>query len=178
MKRRRRIKKGIIILALLILFSVIGTNIILKSSYVSNLIKGRAAVWLEKNLGQPVAIEGLAFHIFPTYFEIKNFSVSNKPQFKNKDVFHVEKVRINFRVSALIYKTFFANRIQIKNPSIWLEEDAVSGDNYSALLQKTIELIRKPLIKKVIKRWTVENGAIDIDSKKRFVKETEHRMSN
>lgn len=169
MKRRRRIKKGIIILALLILFSVIGTNIILKSSYVSNLIKGRAAVWLEKNLGQPVTIESLTFNIFPTYLEIKNFSVSNKPQFKNKDVFHVERVRIYFRASALLYRTFFANRIQVKNPSIWLEEDAASGDNYSVLIQKTLELLRKPLIKKVIKRWTVENGAIDIDSKKRAI---------
>lgn len=169
MKRRRRIKKGIIILALLILFSIIGTNIILKSSYVSNLIKGRAAVWLEKNLGQPIAIESLTFHIFPTYLEIKNFSVSNKPQFKNKDVFHVERIRIYFRASALLYRTFFANRIQVKNPSIWLEEDAASGDNYSALLQKTIELLRKPLIRKVIKRWTVENGIIDIDSTKRAI---------
>lgn len=169
MKRRRRIKKGIIILALLILFSVISTNIILKSSYVSNLIKGRAAVWLEKNLGQPVAIESLTFHIFPTYLEIKNFSVSNKPLFKNKNVFHVERIRIYYRASALLYKTFFVNRIQIKNPSIWLEEDAASGDNYSVLIQKTLELLRKPLIKKVIKRWTVENGAIDIDSKKRAI---------
>lgn len=169
MKRRRRIKKGIIILALLILFSVIGTNIILKSSYVSNLIKGRAAVWLEKNLGQLVTIESLTFNIFPTYLEIKNLSVSNKPLFKNKDVFHVERVRIYFRASALLYKTFFVNRIQIKNPSIWLEEDAASGDNYSVLIRKTLELIRKPLIKKVIKRWTVENGIIDIDSKKRAI---------
>ena len=168
MKRRRRIKKGIIILALLILFSVIGTNVILKSSYVSNLVKERAAAWLKKNLGQPIAIESLAFHIFPAYLEIKNFSVSNKPQFKNKDILYVERVRISFRPSALLYKTFFINRIQIKNPHIWLEED-VSDDNYSALLQKTIELIRKPLIKKVIKRWTVENGVIDIDSTKRAI---------
>ncbi len=169
MKRRRRIKKGIIILALLILFSVIGTNIILKSSYVSSLAKVYIAAWLEKNLGQPIAIESLTFNIFPTYLEIKNFSVSNKPQFKNKDVFHVERVRIYFRASALLYRTFFANRIQVKNPSIWLEEDAASGDNYSVLLQKTIELIRKPLIRKVIKRWTVENGVINIDSTKRAI---------
>jgi len=169
LKRRRRIKKGIIILALLILFSVIGTNIILKSSYVSSLAKVYIAAWLEKNLGQPIAIESLTFNIFPTYLEIKNFSVSNKPQFKNKDVFHVERVRIYFRASALLYRTFFAKRIQVKNPSIWLEEDAASGDNYSVLIQKTLELLRKPLIKKVIKRWTVENGVINIDSKKRAI---------
>ncbi len=167
MKRRRRIKKGIIILALLILFSVIGTNVILKSSFISNLAKGYITAWLEKNLGQPIAIESLTFHIFPTYLEIKNFSVSNKPPSKNKDVLHVENVKINFRASALLYRTFFANKIQIKNPHIWLEEDAVSGDNYSVLLQRTIDLLRKPLIRKVIKRWTVENGVIDIDSKKR-----------
>ncbi|MBI5043956.1 MAG: translocation/assembly module TamB domain-containing protein [Nitrospirae bacterium] len=108
------------------------------------------------------------FNPVPTYVEIKNFSVSNKEPFKNEKVLHVERIRIYFRASAFLYRTFFIKSIQIKNPHIWLEED-VSDDNHSVLLQKTIELIRRPLIRKVIKRWDVENGILDIDSTKRSI---------
>mgnify|MGYP001564565896 FL=1 len=160
-------KRTLIIIAISILLLILGINAALRSSYVSDAVKGYVTGWLEERLGEKIVIEGFTFHIFPTYLEINRFSISNRPRFKNEKVLHVEKIKINFRATALIYKTLMITKLQIQNPHVWIEEDPVSGDNYSALLERTIELLKRPLIKKLIKRWVVVNGAIDIDSRKR-----------
>ncbi len=165
--RIKQKKRTLIIIAISILLLILGINAVLRSSYVSNTVKGYVTGWLEEKLGEKIVIESFAFHIFPTYLEINRFSIPNRQPFKNKNVLSVEKIKINFRATAFIYKTLMITKLQIQDPHVWIEEDPVSGDNYSVLLERTIELLKRPLIKKVIKRWVVVNGALDIDSRKR-----------
>lgn len=169
MKKLSKIKKAVLITALSFLLLIIGINAFLRSKYVSDAAKGYATIWLEENLGQPVSIDSFSFHIFPTYLEINRFSIANKSPFKNENILNIKKIKISFRSSALLYKTLLITKLQIQEPQVWIEEDTTSGDNYSVLLSRTIEFLRRPLIKKFIKRWVVQNGVLYINSKKRYL---------
>jgi autotransporter translocation and assembly factor TamB len=134
--------KRIIYLSITLLF-ITAATLVLRGPHVSNALKKLILPELENISGQKVVAQKIQVNLFPLFVQAKNIKIFDQD---GERLLSAERVKCYMKLSSLLNRELFCQRIVVVKPEIWADKKKVDG-----IVQHIDDYLKKQSDKKLIR---------------------------